>query len=273
MRLYDAHNHLQDHRLDAIRPAIFPELRARKVSRVVVNGTQESDWHDVVELAQREEMVIPSIGLHPWFVKERSPTWLETLSGHLDFHPCAIGEIGLDKWIEGYDSAAQEEAFISQLALASERQLPMAIHCLKAWGRLYVLLHEARLPKCGFLLHSYGGPREMISQFAQLGAYFSVSGYFMASRKRPKFEAFRDVPLDRLLIETDAPDMCLPEDVDEFGLINSQGRVNHPANLPRIYQGVAELLGISLDALAEKVEANFLCLFASVIKKTEKNFD
>jgi TatD DNase family protein len=273
MRLYDAHNHLQDHRLDAIRPAIVPELRARKVSRVVVNGTQESDWLEVLQLAQKENLVIPSIGLHPWFVKERSPTWLETLKRHLDSSPCAIGEIGLDKWIKGCDLPAQEEVFISQLLLAAERELPASIHSLKAWGRLYDLLREARLPKCGFLLHSYGGPREMIPQFAKLGAYFSVSGYFMASRKRSNFEAFRDVPLDRLLIETDAPDMCLPEEVDEFRLVNPKGRVNHPANLARIYESVAQLWGISFESMAEKTEENFLRIFGSVIKENQKKFD
>jgi TatD DNase family protein len=266
MRLYDAHNHLQDPRLDATRLVMFADLRARGVVRVVVNGTQESDWSDVIRLAQMEEMVIPSIGLHPWFVKERSANWLDELKRTLDTIPCAIGEIGLDKWIEGYDLPQQEAVFVKQLEIATERDLPVSIHCLKAWGKLEAMLKTLPLPKTGFLLHSYGGPREMVPGFIKSGGYFSVSGHFLHPRKRPRFETFREIPLDRLLVETDAPDMCLPQEMDKFGLKSGRSRLNHPGTLPLIYESLAELLGRPLDQLAEHLEKNFLRLFGKLQK-------
>src|SRR5690606_11232155 len=118
--------------------------------------------------------------------------------------------------IENPDLPAQEEVFVRQLELAAERNVPATIHCLKAWGRLNEILRAEKRPACGFLLHSYGGPAEMVRGFAGLGAFFSISGHFANERKSRQRETFRSVPLDRLLIETDAPDMPLPGELDRF---------------------------------------------------------
>jgi TatD DNase family protein len=106
----------------------------------------------------------------------------------------------------------------------------------------------------------------MIPQLAKLGAYFSCPGYFLGESKRKKLEVFRCVPSDRLLIETDAPDQCLPEALDLYGLRDEQGRrVNHPALLPSVYEGVAQLLGIPLVDLTTLVAENFARLFSKVL--------
>src|SRR5262245_59352377 len=131
LRLFDAHNHLQDDRLAPHLGNILDALPKSGVIRMVVNGSCESDWPQVLELARRSPLVIPSFGYHPWYVKERSPKWKEVLVRHLDSVPSAVGEIGLDKWIKDHDLAQQEEAFIWQLELATERNLPVSIHCLQ----------------------------------------------------------------------------------------------------------------------------------------------
>ena len=202
-RLYDAHNHLQDERLAPHREAILAALQKEGVAGMVVNGSCEADWPEVLELARRfhsgvaadgsrripseakmaptavggydisagqaEQVaadparsypkLIPSFGYHPWYVKERSPDWQTVLVRHLDAVPSAIGEVGLDRWIKDHDLAPQEEVFVWQLRLAAERNLPVSIHCLQAWGRLLELLRAGPCPRCGFLLHSFGGPR------------------------------------------------------------------------------------------------------------------
>ncbi len=124
--------------------------------------------------------------------------------------PSAVGEIGLDRWKPDLPYAGQEEIFLAQLQLAAERNLPVSIHCLQAWGRLHELLRDHPRPARGFVLHSFGGPAEMIPAFAKLGAYFSFPGYFLHERKLRQRETFKHVPPDRLLIETDAPDQLLP---------------------------------------------------------------
>jgi TatD DNase family protein len=85
-------------------------------------------------LPQLHSRIIPSLGLHPWYINERTSSWFEKLRTTLTSTQCSLGEIGLDRWIEGYDSAAQEDVFIQQLALASAANRPVSIHCLKAWG-------------------------------------------------------------------------------------------------------------------------------------------
>jgi len=123
--------------------------------KLVVNGTREADWERVAELARAYPgRVLPSFGLHPWYVNEASEHWRGRLPGFLDAMPSGVGEVGLDRWIEGFDSSKQEEAFRFQIRLAAERGVPLSIHCLKAWGRMLEILEEEALPDCGFLLHS-----------------------------------------------------------------------------------------------------------------------
>ncbi|MEW6304080.1 MAG: TatD family hydrolase [Verrucomicrobiota bacterium] len=265
MRLFDAHNHLQEERLRPHAADIIAALEREGVVRVVVDGSCEEDWPDVFALAQQFPQVIPSFGYHPWYVRERTPKWREAMLGYLDKGPAAIGEIGLDRWIEGYDSPAQEEVFLWQLRLAAERNLPVSIHCLKAWGRLHDILRAEPRPECGFLLHSYGGPQEMIEPLAKLGAYFSISGYFAHERKARQRETFRHVPAERLLIETDAPDMPLPPERVAYH-VEGEEKANHPANLAAVYRFVAELRGEPLEALAPRTEQNFRRLFGGVAR-------
>ena len=101
MRLYDAHNHLQDERFGGCQPELVAACRASGVVRMVVNGATESDWPDVARLAREfPDFVIPAFGLHPWYVAARGPRWFDQLREHLDALPGAvIGEIGLDRWI------------------------------------------------------------------------------------------------------------------------------------------------------------------------------
>jgi TatD DNase family protein len=136
---------------------------------------------------------------------------------------------------------------------------------------MHELLRAGPRPARGFLLHSYGGPAEMVAPLAKLGAYFSFPGYFLHERKARQRETFRHVPLDRLLIETDAPDQLPPEARNgecgtrsEFHPLTdpSTGKpINHPANLAWVYEGLAEFLGEAPETLAARVEENFRRLF------------
>ena len=266
LNLYDAHNHLQDERLDSVRESAIVELRRENVRRMVVNGSCEADWPQVRELAERYPEVLPSYGYHPWYVKERSENWEKTLVQFLKQTPSGVGEIGLDRWIEGYDLPDQEQVFVAQLRLAAERNLPVSIHCLEAWGRLYELLRQEPRPECGFVLHSFGGPQEMIPSLAALGAYFSLPGYYAHARKTRQQEAFRNVPRERLLIETDAPDQALPQERVRYALTDSAtGKpLNHPTNLSAVYAFAAELLEEPIHSLAGQIEENFKRLFGGL---------
>lgn len=264
VRLFDAHNHLQDGRLAPFLNDILRQVPALGIACAVVNGSAEDDWEAVAVLATEHAWIKPSFGLHPWYVKGRSAGWKDALCSFVERFPnAAIGEIGLDRWIDEPQIESQVEAFRWQLELAAKLNRPVSIHCLKAWGLLDQTLRSTPLPDRGFLLHSYGGPAEMIPGFAGLGAYFSLSPYFIHERKSAQREVFKSVPLDRLLAESDAPDMWPPDAVNPHPLRDKAGHsLNHPANIELSYRVLTELRGVPLDVLAPQLERNFHQLFS-----------
>ncbi|MDG1358146.1 MAG: TatD family hydrolase [Akkermansiaceae bacterium] len=250
--MQDAHSHLQDPRLDGIRNNIIKTMVERGVSRCVVNGTSPKDWQLVADLAKAyPELIIPSFGLHPW--QDPSPQWFRQLTSYLDNVPHAcVGECGLDRWVENYDIKIQEDVFVSQLELATKRNLPLSIHCLKAWGLMLEILESKALPERGFLLHSYSGSAELVTRLASLGAYFSFSGYFLHERKQNLRDTFKIIPPERILIETDAPDMLPPESCIEHRL---KLELNHPANINKITTEASRTINTS------RIHDNFVRFF------------
>lgn len=265
MNFHDAHNHLQDDRFGGRQAELLATCAQAGIARMVVNGACESDWPQVLALARANPLVLPSFGYHPWYLHEATADWQRNLEHHLDAVPSGVGEMGLDRWKPSLPYERQEEFFTIQLRLAAERNLPASIHCLQAWGRLQELLQAQARPVRGFVLHSYGGPVEMVPGLAKLGAYFSFPGYYLQERKSRQREIFKAVPADRLLIETDAPDQLLPSEKVLHPLTAADGAsLNHPANLPAVYHGLAEFLGEDAEQLAQRVAANFQRVFGGL---------
>lgn len=250
--MIDAHNHLHQLPDPDVR---IREMRSAGLAGCVVNGTSEDDWPAVADLAERHpDFIRPAFGLHPWYAHHRTSRWLDVLRGFLDRFPHAsIGECGLDRWTDEPSIEIQMEAFLPQLALARERNLPVTIHALQAWGPLLDALETEPPPECGFLLHSYGGSPEFVEQIAPLGARFSFSGHFLHPRKAKSLDAFRAVPPDRLLLETDAPSMLPPEEIVTHPLPDEQ---NHPANLPSITAALARHLEEDSTSLIARCSEN-----------------
>lgn len=258
IRFPDAHNHLQDRRLGDPE-AVVAAMREAGVTRCVVNATREDDWQGVANLAARHpDFVLPAYGIHPWHAHTAAPGWEERLKERLVADPRAsVGECGVDQWIESPEPSVQLPVFEAQLRLARELDRPATIHCLKAWQLLFDAFGR-EAPPARFLLHSFNGSIETARRLIPLGAWFSFSGYFLHPRKAAVVEVFRQLPGDRILVETDAPDMLPPEDRISLPMENG---ANHPANLPLIANGLAKALGVSVEALAERNETNFHRLF------------
>jgi TatD DNase family protein len=265
MALFDAHMHLQEPELAGYRDEIDVEWSRLGLARAVVNGTCEADWPVVKALAAEDSRVLPSYGLHPWFVDSRSADWFAALEYRLGGERSVIGEIGLDHGVAGRDDEIQEEVFLRQLELGHRLHRAVTIHCVKAWGRLEALLRaqRGRLPGPGFLLHAYGGSAEMVPGFADLGAYFSFSSCTAHEHAGKRRKALAAVPEDRLLIETDAPALLPPSEwVNRAAVDPNTGRsINHPANIEGAYCCIAELLGLTVENLTNRIELNFIRLF------------
>lgn len=250
----DAHNHLQDPRLQSAG-SLVSAMREAGITRCVVNATREEDWGAVLRLAaDHPDFVLPALGIHPWHAHTATAGWQDRLSTILETHPAAsIGECGLDKWVESPSIDIQMPVFLEQLRLAREMDRPVTIHCLKAWEPLFeAFKHEP--PPRRFLMHSFGGSIETARRLIPLGAYFSFSGYFLQPRKSSTVEVFRQLPQDRLLVETDAPDMLPPDEVISHPL---PGQHNHPANLPSIAGHLAAALNLSPSELSRITSENF----------------
>ena len=260
--LADAHCHYQDPLLHELRGTFLPALRSAGV-RAVVNGTREADWPEVAELARTEPWILPSYGLHPWHLRERSAAWQEHLRARLVADPrAAVGEVGLDRWIEGHDLPDQLDVLNEQTALAVEFGRALTFHCVQAWGALREFVEGTPLPPRGFLVHAFGGSWEMVRPLADRGAYFSFSPYFLHPRKAAQREVFARLPLDRLLIETDAPALAPPAEANPHPLSSAAGEaLNDPRNLAVAFEGLAALRRESRAELTAALAANFARLF------------
>ena len=243
----DSHNHLQDPCLGNSGPVIAAMKKAG-VNRCVVNATRESDWAAVAALAAAEpDFISPAFGIHPWHAHTVTNGWQKRLVELLVKHPHAsVGECGLDQWIAEPRLEIQRPVFLDQLCLAREMGRPITIHCLKAWSALFDSFAETPPPP-QFLMHSFGGSIEVARRLIPLGAYFSFSGHFLHPRKYSVIEVFRQLPPDRILLETDAPDMLPPQESITHPL---QEKYNHPANLPAIGQSFAAAFMIPAETLA-----------------------
>lgn len=276
--LYDAHNHAHDAALAPHRAALAAEFATVGLARAVVNGTCEADWPAVAALATAHAWVLPSYGLHPWDCGHRSPAWLATLRARLEGDPAAaVGEAGLDRWmldrarpddprlagLRRAPLAEQAEVCAAQLALAAALGRPATLHCLEAFGALHDLLRHAPPPARGFLLHAYSGPAELVRPFADLGAYFSFNGAFLAPRHAARRAVFQLIPAARLLVETDAPAMRLPPAHEAFPplAVPDGSLANHPANLAATLTALAHLRRVPPDDLRRQIGQNFTRLF------------
>jgi len=259
MNLFDAHCHLQDERLAPDLDAVMRRAGQADVRRFLCCGSSETDWPRVADLATRYPGVTPAFGLHPWYVRERSPDWLDMLRRHLLTTSSTVGEIGLDHAIEPRNDEEHESVFVAQLDLARRLNRPVSIHCRRAWERLLSVLGSSEPLPRGFMIHSYSGGPELVKPLADLGAYFSFSGSITRSGNRRGHRAAREVPADRLLAETDAPDLP-PVIHDGDGVI--EPAVNEPSNLRFIIAALADLRASSIEELAELTWNNACRLFS-----------
>lgn len=249
----DAHNHLQDERVGGSSSAIA-EMKRSGVKGCFVNATREADWAAVESLAVSEsDFVTPAFGIHPWQAYTAREGWQRRLEDLLRTHPKAIiGECGLDSWVDQPEVKIQQPVFNDHLKLAAKLERPIVIHCLKAWGALFDAFAKTP-PPARFLMHSFGGSIETARRLIPMGAYFSFSGYFLQPRKSSVLDVFRKLPKDRILLETDAPDMLPPHDVITHKL---EGGFNHPANLPSIGRALASALAMQPEELAQLTAEN-----------------
>lgn len=266
MALYDAHNHLQDPKLAEHLIPLEKEISGSRIGAMVINGTRRSDWDAVLAIAARHTWAVPSIGYHPWFLDELSENWREQFEECVSLNGVAVGEIGVDGRKPGLDWRLQREVCLFQLEIAQRLAIPVSIHGLKAWAELLELVKRVGDLPGGFLLHSYSGDRSHLRAFVERGGYFSCAAAFLEPKRVKAFELFKEVPIERILIETDAPDQRPPRSLDSWALTQSRtgDRLTHPLSIALTYDAMAKARGIETAEFEAVIEANFQRLFGRI---------
>lgn len=246
----DMHLHLQDIAELPIRASIMKLAQDFKAGQFVCNGTRPDDWAAVEALAREDRRVVPFFGVHPWYADDLPEDWHVTLEGFLKRRPEAgVGEVGLDK-ARNVNVAKQTEVFRRQLEIACRWSRPLAIHCVRAWSDLLNVLKRNLVPQTRFMVHSYQGSREMLRELLSLGAFISFSWKSLQRDTEESIALMRDVPMDRLLLETDFP-------YTEPGKIGADAHdEKYFESLHGIYNLAVRAKGVEEDALEKAVWAN-----------------
>ncbi|MBC7183954.1 MAG: TatD family hydrolase [Marinobacter sp.] len=252
MQLIDAHCHFDFPQFDGHREAELERARSHGISRLVIPGVRRQDWVRVRQTAMAYPGLFYCLGVHPWFVEEHSGDDLAELEKILANKPercVAVGECGLDRLRGSLD--AQWPWFEAQVGLAARLDMPLVIHSVKTHDEVHGLLNRRQWSGRA-LVHGFSGSFQQARKLVDLGCFIGVGGVITHPRAHKTRDAMARLPLEALVLETDAPDMA-PEGVE-------QGQ-NSPAYLPDILKALADSRGQQPDELAPTLLDNAVRLY------------
>ena len=250
--LIDSHCHLDASEFDPDRTAVIERARAAGVQAQVVPAVTAASWPKLREVCQQAPGLYPAYGLHPMFLADHRPEHLGQLRDWIERErPCAIGECGLDFFVEGLDAEAQQDYFIGQLKLARDFDLPVIVHARRAVDAVIAAIR--RIGGLRGVVHSFPGSPEQAAQLDKLGFLLGLGGPLTYERAQRLQRLVREMPLEQLLLETDAPDQ------PDAGI---RGQRNEPARLSVIARHVAALRGADVETVARVTSENARRLFA-----------
>ena len=263
----DAHSHLQDPRLAPHLSGVLARARAAGVALLHVNSTSEADWPAVRALADAHPGLLCSFGLHPWFIRDRRPRWLDNLRDALAARPAGIGEIGLDGRMDDNLDADREAVFRAQLDLSCELALPASLHCRDAWDPMLKILLALPPHPAGLLIHAYSGPPDALPALAERNVHVSFGGTLTRPQNARARENAARVPAGRFLLESDAPDLppTLPGGTAPH-LVGDDGKIlSEPAYVPEVGRILAQVRGCTPGDIAAQTTATANRLFVKLL--------
>ncbi|MEO0321554.1 MAG: TatD family hydrolase [Myxococcota bacterium] len=255
--LVDAHCHLDLPAFDADREAVVSRALEAGIAGLVLPGTEPRRWPGLAALRDALPMrAAVALGVHPEWLRALDDVALDAALGALpvalrELSAAGLGETGLDKRIEAdVPAARQARACAAQLAVARAADLPLVLHVVHRHGAMLKLL-DAAGPVRG-MVHAFAGPAELVPAYVERGFLLSVGGAVTRPNARRVRAAVRAIPRDRLLLETDAPDMTPT---------GAETTRNEPAHLTRVLAAVADVRGEALEAVAAATGDNARRLF------------
>jgi TatD DNase family protein len=250
--LIDSHCHLDAEEFDADRDAVIARARSAGVSMQIVPAVDAAGWDKLRAICAATPGLYPAYGLHPMYLSRHWPEHLTALREWLEHErPVAVGECGLDFFVEDLDPAQQQFYFDGQLRLAREFDLPVIVHARRAVDQ--VLAAVRRFAPLRGVVHSFSGSSDQAKRLFDHGFLIGLGGPVTYERAHRLRALAASVPIECLLLETDAPDQ--PDSAH-------RGRRNEPGRLPIVLETIAALRDISPEALAQATSENARRLFA-----------
>lgn len=250
MELIDTHCHLDLEAFDADRDAVLNRSRQAGVERFLLPAVDREHWTRLLTLCRPDSGLLPALGMHPVFLARHRDSHLADLDTAIAAErPAAVGEIGLDYLIADADREAQRALFAAQLDIAGQYDLPVILHVRKAHDDVLGLLKAH--PVRGGFVHAFNGSLQQAGHYIDKGFKLGFGGMLTFERSNKLRKLAAQLPVDALVLETDAPDMTVA---------SHRGERNSPEYLPEVLAALATVRSESQEKLAEQTSINARCV-------------
>ena len=253
--MIDSHCHLDLPEFEPDWQDVLSSAVSKGVERILIPGTTVSGWQRQQNMAADNAQLDVAFGLHPYFFPDEPDNAVAALREQLQtttIKPVAIGEIGIDGAIDT-PIEAQQALFEAQLEVACEQSLPVILHHRRSHHLLLESIKRSRFTQGG-VIHAFSGSEQVARQYIDAGFKLGVGGTITYSRAQKTRQTVANIPLQHLLLETDAPDMPMS---------GRQGARNEPQFIGEVVAALAELHGITPEVVTEQTTANYFALFGS----------
>ncbi len=251
--LFDTHVHLNAEQFTEDLNEVIDRARMEGVQYMVVVGFDRPTILKAMELIEEYDFIYASIGWHPVDaidMRDEDLEWIEELAKHPKV--VAIGEMGLDYYWDKSPKEVQQEVFRKQIQLAKKVKLPIVIHNREATADIVTILKEENAAEVGGIMHCFSGSVEVAKECVEMNFYISLGGpVTFKNAKKPK-EVAQEIPLNKLLIETDCPYLA-PHPY--------RGKRNEPSYVKLVAEQIAELKGLSFEEVSQVTTENAKILF------------
>jgi TatD DNase family protein len=248
----DSHCHLDFPEFTAELPALLAAMAAARVTHALCIAVTLPDWPGVYRLAQAHPNLYATVGVHPDYADTPEPTVADLVALAAQPKVVAIGETGLDYYRLTGDLEWQRRRFRTHIRAAREAGRPLVVHTRAAAADTLAIMREERAGEAGGVMHCFTESWAVAAEALALGFHISFSGIVTFKNAAALKDVATRVPLDRMLVETDAPYLAP---------VPHRGRRNEPAYVPFVAQEIARLRGVPLETVARATSDNFFRLF------------
>lgn len=253
--MIDTHCHLDFPQFDSDREFVLTRCQLAGINKIIVPGTQASRWPTQISICKSSSSLSFALGIHPYYAGAAIADDLDKLDKLLNLHrtdTVAIGETGLDFHLPEESHQSQIDFFIEQIHLANKYRLPLILHHRKSHNETIRLLKQQHFVHSG-VVHAFSGSLQEANSYIDMGFKLGAGGTITYARATKTRDTFKLVPLESIVLETDAPDMPMS---------GRQGQRNSPEYLGEVARHLAGIRGISVSEVVEQTNANSTQLFA-----------